>query len=542
MKFFHLWLLLLLLIVIACCGVKPQPTPGERYAPEIRVGLVWGKESVEFSLENSGMITSHDGTFIAKGIKGKRWHAKVESSIPASTVYLLVAASMSSEDRAKIMAEQIREKGFDTLIRPKGRTLRIGRKIINDNRSYRVLLKKAFKSDEEARSYRDAIWNKLETFVAPFSLKNARGTIILTNMENGQQIESSRPILIKGTSVTLYDLPVGKGYHWEHLESRSYPETICLQVGIDGKLTVINILPLEKYLQGVVPSEMPAGFPKEALKAQAVAARSEALAKLDMTHLQDPFDICADVHCQVYSGLSKRSPLTDRAVKETTGLVLWKEDEICNAVYSAVCGGHSEDSEKVWGGETKSYLRGQYDGPKHLRRYGSLKNENNIRKWINDAPPAFCNTTHGKILPDMEYTRKYFRWEISYTQAELKNILILKTGQDIGDILDLSPMERGVSGRITRLKIRGVKGDFTIEGELKIRKALSSTSMWSSCFYVIKQERRNGPPEQFILRGAGWGHGVGMCQTGAAALAIKGTKFDKILKHYYHGVQIRRLY
>lgn len=542
MKFTRRWFCLFLLLLMTGCAVKPPPQPRERIEPLIRVGLVWGKHAIEFSANNSFQITSHDGTFIARGMKGKRWRAEVKASVRGKIVYRLVAGSMSTKERARVRAKEIAQKGFDTVIQIVGQPLRIGGRLVNDNRSYRVYLRKTFESEEAAKLHRDSIWNRLETFVTQQEIQKTKGTILLKNLENGQQFESSKPILVRKASVTLYDIPVGVGYHWERQETRNYPEIICFDIGRDGKLAVINILPLEEYVRGVVPSEMPQGFPLEALKAQAVAARGEVLAKLGLSHSADPFDICADVHCQVYSGLSKRAPSTDRAVQETKGLVLWKEGRICNAVYSAVCGGHGEDVDNAWGGQPKSYLRGDFDGPGRLKRYGSLSDEKNLKRWIDDNPPAYCNTARGRTLKALEYTKKYFRWEVRYTQEELRKIVQEKTDQNVGEILDLVPLERGVSGRIIRLKIVGKKGGFILERELKIRKALSRNTLWSSCFYVLKKGRRGRVPREFVLRGAGWGHGVGMCQTGAAMMALKGKRFHEILKHYYRGVQIRQLY
>ncbi len=542
MKSIHRWIGFFLLLVLVHCAVQPPPPPKVTREPLIRVGLVWGKQSIEFSVNDSFHITSHDGTFIAGGMEGNRWRAEVKTSTPGRVVYRLVAASMSTKKRARAMAREITKKGFDPVIQVVGQPLRIGGRLVNDNRLYRIHLRKTFETEEAAIVYRDSIWNRLETFVTQQNLQKARGTILLKNLTNGQQFESSKPILIRGASVTLYDIPVGVGYHWEHQETRTYPETICFDLDSQGKLAVINTLPMEDYIRGVVPSEMPHGFPLEALKAQAVAARGEALAKLGLSHRTQPFDICADVHCQVYSGLSKQSPSTDQAVRETKGLVLWKEGRICNAVYSAVCGGHGEDVDKAWGGQPKSYLRGGFDGSERLRRYGSLSNENNLKRWIDDNPPAYCNTTRGQTSEALEYTKKYFRWEVRYTQDELRRIVQEKTDRDVGKIIDLVPLERGVSGRMIRLKIIGEREAFVLERELEIRKALSRNTLWSSCFYIIKKGRRGAAPDEFILRGAGWGHGVGMCQTGAAMMALRGKRFHEILKHYYRGVQIRRLY
>ena len=506
------------------------------------MGLLWGKSAVEFSMNRTGRIVTDDGTFITRGRGGHRWRAEIKSSAPTRFVYRLAAASSSTREGARSLAGEIERKGFDVVIEQEGDVLRVGRTTLSDNRRYRVYLQKAFTNREEAEAYRDSVWNRLETFVVRRKAQRTRGILLLKNLHTDQGFESTRPVRIVGTPVTVYDVPVGTGFHWETLETRSYPETICIQLDNEGKLALINTLSLEEYLRGVVPSEMPEGFPSEALKAQAIAARGEILSKWGRIHKDDPFDVCADVHCQVYSGMTKRASSTDRAVRRTRGLVMWKDEKIAEAVYSSVCGGHGEDNENAWGGQPKSYLQGRFDGSGNLQRYGSLTDEMNLKRWIDDDPPAYCNTTGNGLPPALDYTKKYFRWEVRYTQDELRRILRDKTGRDVGPIQDLVPLNRGSSGRIIRLKVVGTQGEFVLEPELNIRKALSSNTLWSSCFYVQKEGRWSQAPGLFILKGAGFGHGVGMCQTGAAMMALQGHRFDQILTHYYKGVRLRRLY
>ncbi len=532
--------LFILLSLIRCAVKQPEKLPV--LEPIIQVGLLWGQESVEFSVEKSFQIASYDGTFIARGIKGNTWRVEVRESNPNTVFYILVAASVKSEEKADTVIQEIVEKGFHAFIQPIGEKRLIGNQVIHDNRSFRVCLQEAFSSQEAAEAYRDSIWGKLETAVVDKEVWKAEGTIVLRNLENDQTFESSRPIVIRGTEVTLMGVPVGTGFHFERNENRTYPEQIRFQLGSDGKLTVINTIPLETYLQGVLPAEMPNGFPLEALKAQAVAARSEALAKIGSVHLSDPFDLCATVHCQSYSGLTGYHPSTNRAVQETEGLVLWHDDTICDAVYSAVCGGHGEDNDKTWGGEAKAYLQGKFDGSQQLERYGSLSDEQNVQNWINDKPIAYCNTLPDLFPEALDYTKKYFRWEVRYTQQELKEILQTKIEWQGGDVLNLIPLQRGVSGRIIRMFIEGTNGEYTINRELAIRQALSLNTLWSSCFYVIKENIQNGIPGEFVLKGAGFGHGVGMCQTGAAVMALLGYRFDQILKYYYQDTQIKQLY
>ena len=534
----------IIVLLFAGCGIKPPPTPTPpaREEPIIRVGLVWGVSSMEFSMDTAGQITGHDGLFITRGLSGNRWRVEVLKTSPGEMVYVLVAASMKKRANAEAYVKSLKKQGFNAFIRPIGKALRAGTQVVNDNRMYRVCLEKVFEDRERAIQYRDRLSDRLDTFLAQMKLKSSQGTIRLTNRANGHQFESAKPILVRRTPVTLYDVPVGVGYHWEHQEIRSYPEIVGFQVDNDGLLAVINILNLESYLQGVIPSEMPQAFPFQALKAQAVAARSEILAKIGQTHRSDPFDVCADVHCQVYSGLSRRAESTDRAVRETTGQILWADNEICSAVYSAVCGGHGEAADYVWGGEPKSYLKGAYDGPEKLRSYGDLAAEKNVRRWIDANPPAYCNTTKGKIPESLNYTKKYFRWQVTYSQEELRTIIRSKTGRDVGAIVNLIPLARGESGRILKLRVVGSETDFILSKELEIRKSLSKDALWSACFYITREGMGNGVPSQFLIKGAGWGHGAGMCQTGAAMMALQGIRYDRILKQYFGDAVLRRLY
>jgi len=541
MRGFSIPIFFFLLLLTQCAPPPQREFQKKGKQPVIKVGLVWGIDRQIFSADKPFQIINYDGSFIARKVKGRSWRAQIVRSAAGSTKHQLVAASMSTAGKAKTMQSQLAKQGFETTVVPFGQIVRVGSKIIRDTQTYRLILNKTFDSYEAAQNYKNTIWNRLETFIIQEKTKKSRGVIRLTNLENGQQFESSKPILIRGTNVTLHKIQVGKDYHWAQNETRQYPETICFDLDSDGHLAVINILPLEEYLKGVIPSEMHYKFPKEALKAQAVAARSEVLSKWGISHSSDPFDVCADVHCQVYSGLSKQTKETSRAVRETKGMVLW-HNGVCNAVYSAVCGGHGEDNQHAWGGEPHDYLQGRFDGPSSLKRYGSLKKEKNVKKWIDSNPSAYCNSNQGQTPDGLEYTKKYFRWQVKISQSEMKKSLRKRLGVDVGTILDLKPLARGSSGRITKLQILGTKRDEIINTELNIRKGLLASTLWSSCFYVIKGRYDGKIPKSFTLKGAGFGHGVGMCQTGAARMAFDRKRFDKILKHYYPSIHIQRLY
>jgi len=532
---------LLLLIFMAGCGIRPTgEAPILENGPEIKVGLWWGTPAVRFSLEGDASIINEKRTFLVRRQLEGSWRADVLQASPGKTVWFLVAASMSTRQRAQAQVQILRQQGYDTFIYPAGQKLKVGKRLSRENDVYRVCLRRPFKTEEAAKTHQQVISGKLETFIIKHRMVPPGGTIRLVHEASGQEFASSEPIVLKGEKIIIHDVPVGTGFHWASKKDRSYPQDIILQVGADGQLTVINRLPLETYLQGVVPTEMPNGFPLEALKAQAVAARSETLSKLGRAHTADPFDLCADVHCQAYSGLTRRHPATDRAVIETAGEILMVGEHIVDAVYSAVCGGHGESANHAWGGEGRSYLRGTFDGPGRLSRYGRLTRETAVRRWIDANPPAYCNSTKMPIVDGMKYTQKYWRWEVVFSQQELKTQLERHMGRSVGPILHLEPMTRGDSGRITQLRVKGRTGAYMIQGELAIRKALSPTTLWSSCFYVTTD--RGAVPQQFTLKGTGFGHGVGMCQTGAAGMALKNKTYKSILKHYYRGSRIRRLY
>ncbi|MBN1893378.1 SpoIID/LytB domain-containing protein [bacterium] len=536
----QLFLCIAILFLMAGCAVKPPPiTPIE--SPRIRVGILQGEEPVVFRTEEVFFVKDGRDSCICRAEKGI-WTAETVWTLPGRTVYRVVAGSMSSREAARSLAREIEKAGWPADIQPFGKILRFKNNLLVNNRTWRIYLEPRFEVRDSAAAFRDRLPAGWDAFIAREKLEDSRGNLRLKNAETGDSILCPLPVSLTCRSAEFTDVPVGSGFHWAHSETRLYQGAFSFTLDSDGNLTVINTLPLEEYLRGVVPSEMASGFPGEALKAQAIAARSKVLAGLSTNHIDDPYDVCATVHCQVFSGKSKNSPETDRAVRATTGRVLWSRGKIVDSIFGAVCGGHGEDVEKAWGGKAHDHLRGRFDGPDRLKRFGDLSREENARKWIDAEPTAYCNSRKGLLPAAMNYTKKYYRWQVRLTQQEIRDALTRFTGRDMGPVLRLMPLKRGVSGRIILLRITAASGDTLLSGELNIRKALSATTLWSSCFYVSPEAGPDGPPAAFNLRGAGWGHGVGMCQTGAAVMALLGKSCDKILKHYYRGVGIKKLY
>ncbi|NOZ57694.1 MAG: SpoIID/LytB domain-containing protein, partial [Calditrichaeota bacterium] len=283
-------------------------------------------------------------------------------------------------------------------------------------------------------------------------------------------------------------------------------------------------------LRGVVPAEMWTSAPEEALKAQAVVARSTALVLLRRCPPGATYDFCSTQRCQVYRGVDVWSRATERAIRATRGEVLTNQGKVCEAPYSAVCGGHTEDASLLWTGERQDHLRGVLDAPVVGRL--DLRNEKTLQRWINSRPKVFCS-------PDLSgdpAARKYFRWTVRVSEQTLRRRVRASTGVDVGIPVRIRVLRRGVSGRALSVLVSGPLGRVKIEGELRIRRGLAAKALPSSCFIVQKDG------SDFRFSGAGFGHGVGMCQAGAVGMARAGRNYREILKHYYPGTRVARKY
>lgn len=383
-------------------------------------------------------------------------------------------------------------------------------------------------------------------------------------------------------SFSLSDVTIGVNFHWERKETQTFLGTLHFVVESD-KICAINELPVERYLESVISSEMSATSSLELLKAHAVISRSWLLAQMKKRRevaesgnnffsfvkkddrlirwydREDHtiFDVCADDHCQRYQGITKEtSPHVAEAIRQTKGQILMDGDDICDARFSKCCGGVTEEFQYCWEDTPKNYLSSVRDIIQGVKSVGSaapaplpsLQDEAAAEAWIRSNPPAFCNTTDKKILSQVlndydQETADFYRWKVTLTQEKLKQLLDEKLKMNFGDILDLQAEERGKSGRISKLRIVGTEKTFVIGKELEIRRALSDTHLYSSAFVVDRCDiDENGIPQRFDIIGAGWGHGVGLCQIGAAVMGEEGFDYDAILLHYYQGAEIKKVY
>lgn len=406
-------------------------------------------------------------------------------------------------------------------------------------------------------------------------------------------------------SFSLEDVTIGVHFHWQRQETQTFRGTLCL-LAVGDRIQTINVLPVEQYLESVISSEMSATSSPALLEAHAVISRSWLLAQMEKRAAcrsiaaedhagtaavtsgraagstasghdtveimrwydredHTLFDVCADDHCQRYQGITRETnPHVAEAVRATRGLLLTYGGTICDARFSKCCGGATEEFQYCWENRRLPYLRavadrllGSADSLRAARpdlavtdsdrpALPDLTDEREAERWIRSAPPSFCNTHDKTILSQVlntydQETQDFYRWTVRISQEELQALLKEKLDIDLGAIVSLLPVARGRSGRLYRMKIVGTKGGLILGKELEIRRALSKTHLYSSAF-VVDREGSGPVPSAFVLTGAGWGHGVGLCQIGAAVMGARGYDYRQILAHYYPGAELRQAY
>jgi stage II sporulation protein D len=441
------------------------------------------------------------------------------------------------------------------------------------------------------------------TLSGHFSARSEVGIIVIIDRAR-HEIHRSPSIRLtpeEASTFSLSNVAIGKQFHWERREDQTFQGDLMFRLREDGTIAVINEVFLEDYLMSVISSEMNADSPIEFLKAHAILSRSWLLAALnqknklgkrrsttekiadgaprtsvrshsaapvgrhpgqEIAHCStsedvtsrcregevirwhdredhDLFDVCADDHCQRYQGTTKIvSQQADEVTRETRGRVITYQGKICDARYSKCCGGLTEDFGTAWDDQRVPYLKSIPDASVP---HPAIATEEEVRRWILSAPQAYCNTRDkallDKVLSDFDRnTETFFRWTVEYRREELEEILREKSGFDLGTLQDIVPLRRGPSGRISRLRIVGSKKNMVVGKELEIRRWLSRSHLYSSAFIVTFEAGR------VVLHGAGWGHGVGLCQIGAAVMATRGFSAEEILKHYFQGVEIQEVY
>ncbi len=502
--------------------------------PIVTVGLMDGQASIAFS--SRGRIRFlPDGPggpeIVVSG--GRRFVAKVEKSTPARLRWRVSLGAFPANDLERIQAarKRLTDAGLKVQSTELGGVFGFFGRVIDTRRL--VLVSEALhvtRADAEVAAKGVTVAG-VTAEPLPVLDEPAHGELLVTD---GQVQLKARDVLWfeaedpKQDLITVHEVESGRGYAWHARQDRKYRGTLYLTVDAQGKLAVADLVSGEELLEGLVPAEIYPTAPPAALEVQAISARGELLAKLGHRHLADPWMLCADVHCQVYAGASKEDPRTSAAVQKTRGNMLVTEDgRVVDTVYSASCGGHTEHNENVWSTPPAATLRGVPDGPDVL----GDPTEARVRAWVTTVPNVHCGTTR--------FAKQSFRWSKVVAVADLERTL-KPHGVAIGLPTSVTVTKRGVSGRASALALEGTTGKATLTGELTIRKALGGLK--SSLFVVDAQKGPNGQPTAFKFTGGGFGHGVGMCQTGAIGMAEQGKPADQILKHYFQGSRVERIY
>jgi len=517
-------------------------------APLVTVRLMEGQDQIELQGDSELKLVLH-GASESQGKQvgvpaGQPLRIRLRESAPGAEREYAQVADLKIEDREGVQAARAlwEARGFEVQVRTIGTVYGVAGRVL-DNRRSLVLLGEGGGTEEAQsilaqvrRDYGDPQGLSPQLFE---ELRRRPTGVLEVQDRTGATVAASRDLVAVDSpgDILVRRVEYGVGYAFHGFQDRRYHGRLFIAVDKLGKLALVEALPLEELLRGLVPSEMFASAPPEALEAQAITARGEVLAKIGARHLTDPYLLCAEQHCQVYGGLGSERASTDAAVRATRGEALFsRQGRLVDSVYSAVCGGHTEDNEVVWGGPADPSLRGVSDLVEGAT--GDLRDEAQLRKWVDRVPHSYCRVSG--VAPVSKV-----RWTKRFTAQEL-DALLQPLG--VGRVLRLEPRERGSSGRAAVLHVVGDRGEAEVRGELRIRKMLKNLN--SSAFYVEPEvggsaggaATAEDRPAAFVFRGAGWGHAVGMCQTGAIGRANQGQGYREILRHYFNGAEITPIY
>ncbi|HPN34964.1 MAG TPA: SpoIID/LytB domain-containing protein [bacterium] len=505
-----------------------------RPKPKVRIGMIQAAEEIRFRCDKPFRLMTLDGQEQGTGRADVEYRVEKIESTPAHIRWAVRLAIRETEEEARQF--QAEEK-LQTKLWRQGLTLPLNHQLI-DNREYWIVTG-PFATHDQAQDFCRSYEPAGEAVVVKEIVSPAAGVLRCGDQRfvAGLRIEPQDPTAI----LSLADVTVGIEFHWQHKRTQQLPGCLEIRFNTSGALLAINELDIESYLVSVNSSEMTAENPMELLKAQTVAARSTILATMGKHHYDEPFHLCSDDHCQCYHGIANVSSASQQAAAATEGETLLFNNRVCDARYAKICGGVMEDYEHVWDQRRIPYLVSGVDGEAPIA--ADLREESDAKAYIDSTPDVYCNTLKYKISSSLPYnTRELFRWRVTFTREQLEALIKSKLGEDFGKLVDLEPGERGRSGRLKWLDVIGSHKTIRVGKELAIRRILSESHLYSACFYIERDRAESGTVLRFHLIGAGWGHGVGLCQVGATVMAQQGFTYRRILQHYYRNSTLQKLY
>ena len=515
--------------------------------PVFRIHLFENQEMVDFKVGDQFTVEDADGNPLIKNVKSNlRWRVKTKTSSSGKVYYYLVLYETFDPLRAEAKLASARKIAPEAKLLTLGGDIFLNDKKVNSNTKYCVVVGE-FSSELSAKRHIKRFRPEFSPRVEKAIAQSGTGEIEIFDAEYENSAETANAVRIVpknfNTKIKLYNIRgfdgiLQKEYYKDHV----YNGTIEFRIDPQGRLMAISELPLESYLKRVVYSEIGTELPLEFSKSLAIVCRSEVMARIGHKHLGAPYDMCNWGHCLRYYGDDFEDQNIEAAIEQTRGQVIVARDLIVDTYFNLICGGHTEDASGVWEIDEEPFFHGKYDWTETPKEFANLQEDDTVRRWIHARPEAWCNL-RGRQVPDsLEKAKQYFRWEVNYSRRELEEIIRKKTGEDLGDLFDVVPIQRGASGRLKEVELMGSLKNYRLRGELSIREALAHDYLPSSCFYVEKEMDETGTPYLFTFVGAGQGHGVGMCKTGGAVMAMEGYTCEQILNHYFEDCNLESIY
>lgn len=515
--------------------------------PLFRISVFRGQEYVDFKVMGKFNVEDGEGNEIIRKVKSSlKWRVKIKESKPGKSRYFLVL--YESFDKARVeqklkLAQHIDEKAKIQVV---GGDIFLDNRKINNNTKY-MLTAGNFPTEIEARRAFKQFQPEFIPRLEREMIKEPQGILEIFDAEYDKSAEVENVVRIVPedvqTKVKIFGIRTFDDIlQKNHFKDLVYNGTIEFRFDQQGNLMGISEIPLESYLKRVIYSEIGTELPLEFSKSLAIVCRSEAMARIEHRNLGEPYDYCHTGETLRYFGEDFEDDGIDKAVEMTEGQVIFADNFVRDTPFHLICGGHTEDATSDGEKNEGSFFSGRYDWKKEIKEFADLSDEKTVRKWINSRPDAWCNLKGRQVPQSLEWVKKYFRWEVDYSRRELEEIIRKKTGEDIGILFEIIPIIRGCSGRLLEVELIGSLRNYRIRGELNIREALSYERLPSTCFITERELDDTGTPISFTFVGAGQGHGVGMCKTGAAVMAVENFTSQQILEHYFESCQIHSIY
>lgn len=515
--------------------------------PLFRVNIFDNQEYVDFKISGKFNVEDEEGNVVIKNVKSSlKWRIKIKESKSGKYRYFLVLYESFNKEQAEQKLAQARKIDENAKIRVLGGDIYLDDRKVNNNTKYMITVGN-FTTELEARRNIKSFQPEFLPRVERECVKLPEGQLEVFDAEYEKSAELANAVRIVPedvqTKIKLFSI---RSFN-DLLQKDTYKDlvyngTIEFRLDEHGNLMGISEIPLESYMKRVIFSEIGTDLPLEFSKSLAIVCRSEAMARIQHRNLGEPFDYTYTGETLRYYGEDFEDENIEKAVALTEGQVIYAESFVRDTPFHLICGGHTEDATIDGERYEGAYFTGRYDWKESVKEYADLSDETVVRKWILSRPDAWCNLKGREIPDSLEIAKSYFRWEVDYSRQELEEVIRKKTGEDIGILFEIIPLVRGSSGRLLEIELIGSLRNYRIRGELAIREALAYERLPSSCFLVERELDETGTPISFTFVGAGQGHGVGMCKTGAAVMAMENYTFQQILEHYFEDCQIQSIY